>query len=75
MNLHMYQVHLAKYSKGVYNMAVNVYNGLPYNLEANFSNPKRFRANLKDFLYSNSSVQWRNFLKDDCIIFVKIKLY
>jgi hypothetical protein len=50
----MYQVHLAKYSKGVYNMAVKVYNGHPYNLEANFSNPKRFKANLKDFVYSNS---------------------
>jgi hypothetical protein len=63
MNLHMYQVHLAKYSKGVYNMAVKVYNGLPYNLKANFSNPKRFKANLKDFFYSNSFYTMEEFFK------------
>jgi hypothetical protein len=63
MNLHMHQVHLAKYSKGVYNMDVKVYNGLPYNLKANFSNSKRFKANLKEFFYSNSFYTMEEFFK------------
>jgi hypothetical protein len=47
----MYQVNLAKYDKGVYHMAVNVFNELPYNLKANLSNTKKFKIKLKDFLY------------------------
>jgi hypothetical protein len=54
MNLYMYQVNLAIYGKGVYHMAVKVFNGLPYNLKEISNNPKKFKANLKDFLYSNS---------------------
>jgi hypothetical protein len=38
----------------VYHMAIKVYNGLPYELKANFSYPIKFKANLKDFLYNNS---------------------
>jgi hypothetical protein len=30
INLHAYQVNMAKYGKGVYQMAVKVFNGLPY---------------------------------------------
>jgi hypothetical protein len=54
VNLHMHQVNLAIYGKGVCHMAIKVYNGLPYELKANFSYPKKFKANLKDFLYTNS---------------------
>jgi hypothetical protein len=50
VNLHMYQVNLAKYDKGVYHMAVKVFNELPYNLKANLSNTKKFKVKLKYFL-------------------------
>jgi hypothetical protein len=51
VNLHMYQVNLAKYDKGVYHMAVKVYKELSYNLKANLSNTKKFKIKLKHFLY------------------------
>jgi hypothetical protein len=35
-------------------MAVEVYNGLPYNLKEISNNPKKFKVNLNDFLSSNS---------------------
>jgi hypothetical protein len=54
MNLHMYQINWAMYGKGVYHTAVKVFNGLLYNLKEISNNPKKFKANLKDFLYSNS---------------------
>jgi hypothetical protein len=54
VNLHMHQVNLAIYGKGMYHMAIKVYNGLPYGLKAISSHPKKFKANLKDFLYTNS---------------------
>lgn len=54
LNLHMHQVNLAIFSISVYHMAVKVYNGLPYELKANSSYPNKFKANLKDFLYTNS---------------------
>jgi hypothetical protein len=45
----MHQVNLAIYGKGVYHMAVKVYNGLLYNLKEILNNPKKFKVNLKDF--------------------------
>jgi hypothetical protein len=54
VNLHMYQVNLAKYDEGVYHMAVKVFNGLPYNLKVNLTNTEKFKVKLKNFLYSNS---------------------
>jgi hypothetical protein len=40
LNLHMHQVNLAIFSKGVYHMATEVYSGLPYALKTNSSYPK-----------------------------------
>ena len=54
INLHMHQVNLAIYGKGVYHTAVKVFNGLPYNFKEISNNPKKFKANLRDFLYSDS---------------------
>jgi hypothetical protein len=54
LNLHMHQVNLAIFSKGVYHMAITVFNGLPDTLEINSSDPKMFKANLKEFLDMNS---------------------
>jgi hypothetical protein len=51
MNIHMYQVNLAKYWKGVYHMAVRIYNGLPNKLKI-ISN--KFKASLKEYLHLNS---------------------
>jgi hypothetical protein len=42
------------FSKGVYNMAIKVFNGLPDTLKINSSDPKTFKGNLKDILYMNS---------------------
>jgi hypothetical protein len=44
LNLHMHQINLAIFSKGVYHMAVKFYNGLPYTLKTNSSYPKKFKA-------------------------------
>jgi hypothetical protein len=63
INLHIYQVNLAIYGKGVYHMAVKVFNGLPYNLKEISNNPKKFKANLKGFLYSNSFYTLEEFFK------------
>jgi hypothetical protein len=64
----MHQVNLAIFSKSVYHMAVKVYNRLPYELKTNISYPKKFKANLKDFCMLIPSIQWRNFLIDECFI-------
>jgi hypothetical protein len=50
----MHQVNLAICGKGVYHTAVKVFNGLPYNHTEISNNPKKFKANLRDFLYSDS---------------------
>jgi hypothetical protein len=50
----MHQVNLAIFSKGIYHMAIKVFNGCPDTLKINSSDPKMFKANLKDFLYMNS---------------------
>jgi hypothetical protein len=54
MNIHRYQVNLAKYGKGVYHMAVRIYNGLPNKLKIISNNPNKFKAGLKEFLHLNS---------------------
>jgi hypothetical protein len=50
----MHQVNLAIFSKGVYHMAIKVFTGLSDTLKINSSDPKKFKANLKEFLYMNS---------------------
>jgi hypothetical protein len=64
----MYQVNLAKYDKGVYHMAVKVFNGLSYNLKIILSNTKKFKVKLKDFIYSNSFYTLEEFLIGDYFI-------
>jgi hypothetical protein len=54
MDLRIEQVNLAIYGKGVFHMATKVYNELPYDLKKISGNPKKFKVNLKDFLYTNS---------------------
>jgi hypothetical protein len=54
LNLHMHHVNLAIFSKGVYHMVIKVFNGLPDTLKINSSDPKKFKANLKELLYMNS---------------------
>jgi hypothetical protein len=49
LNLHMHKVNLAIFSKGVYHMAIKVFSGLPDTIKINSSDPKKFKANLKDF--------------------------
>jgi uncharacterized membrane protein len=49
----VYQVNLAKYGKGVYHMAVKVFNGLPYKLKVISNDAREFKVKLKDFLYLN----------------------
>jgi hypothetical protein len=51
MNLPMRQVNLAIFGKGVYHMAIKVFNGLPETHNINSSAPKKFKANLKDFFF------------------------
>jgi hypothetical protein len=63
INLHMHQVNFATYGKGVYHMAVKVFNGLPRNLKEISNNPKKFKANLKGFLHSNSFHTLEDFFK------------
>jgi hypothetical protein len=44
MNIHMYQVNLAKYGNGVYHMAVRIYNGLSNKLKIISNNSNTFKA-------------------------------
>jgi hypothetical protein len=53
MNIHMYQVNLAKYGNGVYHMAVRINNGLPNKLKIISNNSNKFKASLKEFLHLN----------------------
>jgi hypothetical protein len=52
--LHMCQVNLTRYGKGVYHTAIMVFNGLPNELKEISDNSKTFKSELKEFLYSNS---------------------
>jgi hypothetical protein len=63
MNIHMYQVNLAKYGNGVYHMAARIYNGLPNELKIIVNNPNKFKASLKEFLYLNSYYTLDEFFK------------
>ena len=54
MNIHVYQVNLAKYRNGVYHMAARIYNGLPNTLKVISNNTNKFKASLKEFLFVNS---------------------
>jgi hypothetical protein len=54
LKLHMDQVNLAIFSKGVYHMAIKFFNGLPDTLKIHCNYPKKFKDNLKEFLYINS---------------------
>jgi hypothetical protein len=38
----------------IYHMAIKVFSGLPDTIKVNSSDPKKFKANLKNFLYMNS---------------------
>jgi hypothetical protein len=63
MNIHMYQVNLAKYGNGVYLMAVRIYNELPNKLKIILNNPNKFKASLKEFLHLNSYYTLDEFFK------------
>jgi hypothetical protein len=54
MNIHMNRVNLAIYGNGVNHMAVRVFNALPNTLKDNFNDIKKFKVNLKKFLYIRS---------------------
>jgi hypothetical protein len=47
-------------------MAIKVFNGFPVTLKINSSDPKKFKANLKNFFILIRCIQWRNFLIDEC---------
>jgi hypothetical protein len=53
INLHIHQV----------NLAIKVFNVLPYNLKEISNNPKKFKVNLKEFLFSNSFYSLEEFFK------------
>jgi hypothetical protein len=54
MDLHVNQVNLAVYGRGVTHMAVKVFNALPKNLKEIASIPNQFKVKLKDFLNNNT---------------------
>jgi hypothetical protein len=54
MNIHIYQVNMAKYGNGVYHMAARIYNALPKELKLISNDINKFKTNLKKFLYRNS---------------------
>jgi hypothetical protein len=62
MNIHIYQVNIAKYGNGVYHMAARIYNRLPKELKLIPSNINKFKVNLKKFLYRNSYYTLDEFL-------------
>jgi hypothetical protein len=50
----MPQVNLTIYGKGVYHTGVKVYSAVPYKLKEISDNLKRFKSELKEFLYLHS---------------------
>jgi hypothetical protein len=54
MDLHMNQVNLAVYGRGVSHMVVKVFNEFPYNLKEIACIPNQFKVKLRDFLNDNS---------------------
>jgi hypothetical protein len=52
-NLHLPQVNLAIYQKGVYYLGIKIYNSLPSDIKNFSNNPKKFKTLLKTFLYTN----------------------
>jgi uncharacterized membrane protein len=50
-NLHMLQVNLIIYGKGVYHTGDKVYNAFPYKVKEISDSPKRFKSEVKEFLY------------------------
>jgi hypothetical protein len=52
-NMHMNQVNLAKYRKGVHHMVVKIYNRLPKNLKEISNDPNKFKVSMKGFLTIN----------------------
>jgi hypothetical protein len=54
INLHHPPVNVAKYQKGVYCLAVKVFNALPSDIKSEFNNPKKFKVALKKLLYEKS---------------------
>jgi hypothetical protein len=63
MNIHMSQVNLAKYGKGVYHKAVRIYNGLLNKLKIISNNSNKFKASLKEVLHLNSYYTLGDFFK------------
>jgi hypothetical protein len=53
INMHMNQVNVAKYGKGVHHMIVKIYNRLPINLKEISNNLKKFKVSMKEFLTIN----------------------
>jgi hypothetical protein len=53
-NFHQPSVNVAKYQKGVYYLGVKVLNALPFDIEREFDNPKKFKVVLQKFLYEKS---------------------
>jgi hypothetical protein len=53
VNLHLFQVNLTMYRKGVYHSAVKIFNSLPLKLKEISDNPKKFKLMLKEFLCSH----------------------
>jgi hypothetical protein len=54
MGIHMNQVNLAIHGNGVNHMAIRGFNALPNTLKDNFNDIKKFKVNLKKFLYIRS---------------------
>jgi maltooligosyltrehalose synthase len=54
ISMHMNQVNLAKYGKGVHHMTVKIFNRLPVNLKEISNNPKKFKVSMKEFLTINA---------------------
>jgi hypothetical protein len=45
---------LAMYGKGVFHMAIKVFNELPNEIKEMYSEPKKFKGKIKNFLAINS---------------------
>jgi hypothetical protein len=53
-NLHLPQVNLTMYQKGVYYSGIGVFNGLPTDIKDISDSPVKFKTALKHFLYLHS---------------------
>jgi len=63
-NLYLPQANLAIYQKGAYYLGIKIFNNLPLEIKIVADNQKKFKRELKNFLYTYSFYTMEQYLTD-----------